>query len=204
MNNDEFLKELLKRIGNNLGNVGDNSHVNQGGKQTIHYNNIGKLKREPRNVRVHAMRNYFLYYIILAMTIAISIVLLMIFVGYYIDNKFLEDNGIALIIILVSSLMVGNIVSIIFFEKVFKKVKWGYVLYKNKTIVYRLKREKFYDDIWDIELKETWQGHGRLRYFGVTKETDKPYSRVITLMNYAQAKYIYDSFWSTERMGKFK
>ena len=169
---------------------------NQAGRDINNNNFLAALKIKPRSVRVQVIRSYFLYYVLFALAIAMMMFILLTFICYYFDNNFFEKENTVLMVILASSTIVGTISSIVFFEKVFRKVKWGYVLYKNKTIVYGLKREKFYDDIWDMELKKTWIGHGRLRYFGITKGTDKPYSRVITLMNYAEAKYIYDSFWS--------
>ena len=185
-----------------IGKTENCSDITQNSYNGNTYNFIKNLNREPRNIRVHAVRNYLSYYFILASIIAFLVFLSITFVGYSIDNDFLQDNNIVLLVAFSVSVVTGASSSILFFDKVFKKVKWGYVLYKNKTIIYNLKREKFYDDIWDIELKETWLGYGRLRYFGVTKRTDKPYYREITLMNYAQAKYIYDSFWNAERVEK--
>jgi len=204
MNDNDFLDELLKRVGNSLGNIGDNTNINQGRDLVIHNTFVGKLKRAPRNVRVMAIMNYTLLYFLMAFIIGFIFFITITFSLHLYDNTFFKSNGFILFLTIGFSALLGAAISVSFFEKKLLKIRWGHVLYKNKTIIYNLKREKFYDDIWDIELKETWLGHGKLRYFGIHKVSNKPYSRKITVMDYAQAKYIYDSFWNVEKIEEFK
>lgn len=187
-------RKPYQRVSSNLQQITGNNN-NQAGRDINHNNFFTKLLIKPRNVRVKAIRNYTFLYFTMAFGLGIFMFSVLLIIATFIDVSFLDNSFLTFTLFSVSALF-GSLISIVSLEKILQKVKWGYVLYNNKTIIYGKKRYRFYTDIWDMELKETWSGKGKLRYFCITKETKKPFSRSIVVANYAQAKYIYDSFCS--------
>lgn len=183
-------------MGATVGDTYKSSNITQNSHNGNTYNFVNRLHIEPQAIRVMAIRNYGIMYAISSIIVATCMFVIITFPSLIIYDTLMKNNTVFWLLSTITSVLMGAVLSIVFFENILKKVKWGHVLYKNKTIIYGLKREKFYDDIWHMELKETWNGHGRLRYFSINKTNSEPYSREITIMHYAKAKYIYDSFWN--------
>lgn len=182
-----------------IGNTVDCKDVTQNSYNGNTYNLVSNLRREPRNVEVKAIRDYTLLYFLISFMVGMLIFIAGTYVMFRLDNEFIEKHSLILEIFLGVSGTMGAFVSVVFLEYLMQKFAWGHIIYKDKSITYKEEVEKFYHDIWDMELKETRFGYGRLRYFGINKNSNKPFTRSITISKYAEAKYIYDSFWSTTR-----
>jgi len=174
---------------------------NQAGRDIINNNYVSLVKAKPANIELMAIRNYRLLYFILASILAIIYFFLIFYLAFTLGFRFnLDEDSSVVFTVFFITILLAAVSSIYGFETLLPKLSWGRIEYKDKSINFKGKNRKFYDEIWDMKLTKTWIGDGKIEYFAVNRENSKIYSHTIVFSNYAEAKYIYDSFWSSSKI----
>jgi len=198
----EVIKELVLTVRSlaekiestkSAGNLGSFASLNQGNNQNIN-NYFAFLHANPRNVELSPIRDFEKYYYILSFLAMFASVKLSIFIVHSLGIDIYKTFFFALLVVVLS--VSSAFISAFSLNWMFKKFSWGHVKYKDRAFEYKGVKNKFYEDIWAVELKKGWMNKGRIEYFGIDPRTNKVYSVKLILLRYQDAKYLHDIFWS--------
>jgi len=172
-----------------------NGNGNNLAKRDINVFNIfGLLKPSQKNIKIVAIVNHGW----IAGLVFFIGVLIFIFLAEYTNYSYLlVPASVATMLFVLAATVLS--------KWIMERLSWYHVEYFNAEIKIDGRSRKFYSEITDIEIKRGVL-NSKLYVYGINPDVEfpRPYMLTVTFMLHSEAKYVYNSFWDSDRISEYR
>jgi len=175
--------EVIQDGNKNIQSVGD-------GNTIVQHNYIASLSKKPTEIKVTAHRSFSLWLVFFSSVIPLCLML----IGNSLNMFNISFNEMSRY--LMNSFIVICIIAIFVYRYIYTRTHLWYVTYNDGVFIFNDTLIKFYKNIWDIKIMKMYLPFGGaiLTLYYIDPKNNRIQEKKIFLDEFAEAKYIHDSF----------